>query len=282
MQETNKSSKGARITIYVLLTLFAIYYLFPLFLVLQNSFKGQFYISEAPFALPDSRTFVGWENYLYGITKIGFISIFGTSLFITVFSTCLIVLFTAMTAWYLVRVKGKFTTTLYYMFVFSMVVPFQMVMFTMSWMAQQLHLTNPVGILPLYLGFGSGMSVFMYAGFIKSIPLDIEEAATIDGCNPLQAFFMVVLPILKPTAVTIGILNAMWVWNDYLLPLLVLENKYKTLPIAIQQITTGSYGGRNMGAMMAMLVLSIVPIVIFYIAEQKHIIAGVTAGAVKG
>ena len=259
----------------------AIFFLAPIFLVLMNSFKGQFYISDAPFALPDSETFVGLRNYWNGIEKVGFFSAFGYSAFITVFSVAAIVLFTAMTAWYLVRIKTRTANALYYLFVFSMIVPFQMVMFTMSKMANLLRLDNPLGIILLYLGFGSGLSVFLYSGFIKSIPLDVEEAAMIDGCRPLQTFFFVVFPILKPTAITVAILNAMWIWNDYLLPYLVIGSRYRTIPIAVQYLQ-GGYGSRDMGALMATLILAIIPIVIFYLACQKYIIRGVMAGAVKG
>ena len=199
------------------------------------------------------------------------------------FSVLAILFFTSMTAYFLTRVKNRFTSGLYYMFVFSMIVPFQMVMFTMSKLANSFRLNNPVGMVVLYLGFGAGLSVFMFCGFIKSIPLEIEEAAMIDGCNPLQTFFGVVLPILKPTAITVAILNAMWIWNDYLLPYLVigLGTKYKTIPVAVQYLV-GSYGAKDMGAMMALLVLSVIPIIVFYLASQKYIIEGVVAGAVKG
>lgn len=220
-------------------------------------------------------------NYWNGIEKVGFFSAFGYSAFITVFSVAAIVLFTAMTAWYLVRIKTRTANALYYLFVFSMIVPFQMVMFTMSKMANLLRLDNPLGIILLYLGFGSGLSVFLYSGFIKSIPLDVEEAAMIDGCRPLQTFFFVVFPILKPTAITVAILNAMWIWNDYLLPYLVIGSRYRTIPIAVQYLQ-GGYGSRDMGALMATLILAIIPIVIFYLACQKYIIRGVMAGAVKG
>ena len=186
-----------------------------------------------------------------------------------------------MTAWYITRVKNKFTTALYYLFAFSMIVPFQMVMFTMSKTANILGLDNPLGIILIYLGFGAGLSVFIFSGFIKSIPVEIEEAAMIDGCNPIQTFFLVVLPILKPTAITVAILNAMWIWNDYLLPYLVIGNKYKTIPVAVQYLQ-GGYGSRDMGALMAMLILAILPIVIFYLLAQKHIIKGVMSGAIKG
>lgn len=279
MKNESKGWRGILLTAF--LTVLAIFFLIPVFLVLMNSLKGQFYISDAPFALPNSETFVGLRNYWNGIEKVDFFSAFGYSAFITFFSVAAIVLFTAMTAWYLVRAGTRAANGLYYLFVFSMIVPFQMVMFTMSKMANLLHLDNPVGIILLYLGFGSGLSVFLYSGFIKSIPLDVEEAAMIDGCRPWQTFFFVVFPILKPTAVTVAILNAMWIWNDYLLPYLVIGSRYRTIPIAVQYLQ-GGYGSRDMGALMATLVLAIIPIVIFYLACQKYIIRGVMAGAVKG
>ncbi len=266
---------------FVFLLVLAVVYLAPILLVLMNSFKGRFFISDTPFALPNGQTFVGIQNYFSGITKTGFISAFGYSLFITVFSVGTIVLFTAMTAWCITRVKSSVSSILYYLLVFSMIVPFQMVMFTMSKMANILHLDNPVGIIVLYLGFGAGLSVFIYSGFVKSIPLEIEEAATMDGCNPIQTFFLIVMPILQPVSVTVAILNTMWVWNDYLLPYLVIGSSYKTIPIAVQYLQ-GGYGSRDMGAMMAMLVLAIIPIVIFYLTCQQYIIRGVVAGAVKG
>ena len=279
MKNESKGWRGILLTAF--LTVLAVFFLIPVFLVLMNSLKGQFYISDAPFALPNSETFVGLRNYWNGIEKVDFFSAFGYSAFITLFSVAAIVLFTAMTAWYLVRAGTRAANGLYYLFVFSMIVLFQMVMFTMSKMANLLHLDNPVGIILLYLGFGSGLSVFLYSGFIKSIPLDVEEAAMIDGCRPWQTFFFVVFPILKPTAVTVAILNAMWIWNDYLLPYLVIGSRYRTIPIAVQYLQ-GGYGSRDMGALMATLVLAIIPIVIFYLACQKYIIRGVMAGAVKG
>ncbi len=279
MKNESKGWRGILLTAF--LTVLAVFFLIPVFLVLMNSLKGQFYISDAPFALPNSETFVGLRNYWNGIEKVDFFSAFGYSAFITLFSVAAIVLFTAMTAWYLVRAGTRAANGLYYLFVFSMIVPFQMVMFTMSKMANLLHLDNPVGIILLYLGFGSGLSVFLYSGFIKSIPLDVEEAAMIDGCRPWQTFFFVVFPILKPTAITVAILNAMWIWNDYLLPYLVIGSRYRTIPIAVQYLQ-GGYGSRDMGALMATLVLAIIPIVIFYLACQKYIIRGVMAGAVKG
>lgn len=275
-----KQQLQGNVTIIFLLIL-AVLYLAPILIVLMNSFKGRFFISDTPFAFPDSQTFVGLKNYTAGIAKTGFIQAFGYSLFITVFSVLTIVFFTSMTAWCITRVKSKISSLLYYLLVFSMIVPFQMVMFTMSKMANILRLDNPVGIIVIYLGFGAGLSVFIYSGFIKSIPLEIEEAATIDGCNPIQTFFLIVFPILKPIYITVAILNTMWIWNDYLLPYLVIGSNYRTIPIAVQYLQ-GGYGSKDMGAMMAMLVLAIIPIVIFYLTCQKYIIEGVVTGAVKG
>ena len=266
---------------FILLFILAILFLAPILIVFMNSFKGRFFISDAPFALPDADTFVGLKNYISGIAKTGFIQAFGYSLFITVFSVAAIVLFTSMTAWCITRVKSKLSTIIYYLLVASMIVPFQMVMFTMSKIANILRLDNPIGIILIYLGFGAGLSVFIFSGFIKNIPHEIEEAATIDGCSPIQLFFLVVFPILKPISITVAILNAMWIWNDYLLPYLVIGSNYRTIPIAVQYLQ-GGYGSRDIGAMMAMLVLAIIPIVIFYLTLQKHIIKGVVAGAVKG
>ena len=266
---------------FLLLLALSISFMLPIFIVFMNSFKGRFFISDAPFALPNSQTFVGLKNYTSGIAKTGFIEAFGYSLFITVFSVIAIVFFTSMTAWCITRVKSKYTTGLYFLFVFSMIVPFQMVMFTMSKVANMLRLDNPVGIILIYLGFGAGLSVFIYSGFVKSIPREIEEAATIDGCSPIQTFFLIVFPILKPISITVAILNTMWIWNDYLLPYLVIGSNYRTIPIAVQYLQ-GGYGSKDMGAMMAMLVLAIIPIVIFYLTMQKYIIEGVVAGAVKG
>lgn len=278
-----KAKKISDAIIFVILCVLVVLFITPVYFVVMNSFKGKLYISDNPFALPTAETFSRLTNYINGIQKTNFFGAFGWSLFITVFSVAAILLFTSMTAYYIIRVKGRVTSILYYMFVFSMIVPFQMVMFSMSKLANLTHLNNPVGIVFLYLGFGAGQSLFMFSGFIKSIPLEIEEAAMIDGCNPLQTFFGVVMPILKPTAITVSILNAMWIWNDYLLPYLVigLSTPYKTIPVAVQYLV-GSYGAKDMGAMMAILVMSIVPIIIFYLACQKHIIEGVVAGAVKG
>lgn len=257
-------------------------WIFPIVLVVVNSFKKKVYISKRPFTIPTEKMFVGWDNYISGVEKTNMIEAFGYSLFITIFSVAAIILFCSMSAWYITRVKSMVTNTIYYLCLFSMIVPFQMVMYTLSKIANMLHLGNPVGIVLVYLGFGAGLSVFMFTGFCKSIPLEIEEAAMIDGCNPLQTFFQVVLPIMKPTCITVTILQAMWIWNDYLLPSLVLDQKkYKTIPMAIQYLK-GGYGSVDMGAMMACLVIAIIPIIIFYIACQKYIIEGVVAGAVKG
>ena len=267
--------------LYLLLIGIGLTFLAPIIIVLYNSFKGKFYISDDPFALPNAETFSGIENYISGIEKTGFPAAFGWSLFITFFSVIAIVLFTSMTAWYIVRVKNGFTKALYYIFVFSMIVPFQMVMFTMTKTVADLGLDTPWGLIIVYLGFGAGLAVFMFCGFVKSVPVEIEEAAMIDGCNPIQTFFHVVFPIMKPTAITVAILDAMWIWNDYLLPYLLIGSEYKTIPIAVQYLR-GGYGSVDMGAMMAMLVLSIIPIVVFYLSCQKYIIKGIVAGAVKG
>lgn len=267
----------------LLFTVLSVIYVSPIVLVLINSFKKKAYISKKPFALPfNDKMFVKLENYINGLEKTGFFDAFFNSLIITVLSVCAIILCTSMCAWYISRVKNAFTKSFYYLCIFSMIVPFQMVMFTLSKIADGLKLGNPIGIVLVYLGFGAGLAVFMFCGFVKSIPLEIEEAAMIDGCNPIQTFFRIVLPILKPTCITVAILQAMWVWNDYLLPYLVLDlKKYKTIPIAVQYLK-GGYGSIDMGAMMAVLVLAIIPIVMFYLACQKYIIEGVVAGAVKG
>lgn len=279
----NKQTKTTNGIIALILVVVALAVLYPLFFILNNSFKGKFFISKDPFSLPTSEAFSGITNYVNGLIKTGLLSAIGWSFFITILSVILIILFTSMTAYYITRVKGRLTQGLYYMFVFSMIVPFQMVMFTMSSLADTFHLKNPVGMCVLYLGFGAGQAVFMFAGFIKSVPINIEEAAMIDGCTPLQNYFKVVFPILKPTAITVAILEAMWIWNDFLLPYLVIgiSTKYKTIPVVVQMLV-GSNGNKDMGALMAMLVLSIIPIIIFYLSCQKYIIEGVVAGAVKG
>lgn len=277
---TNKKTKNA--IMFTVLSALAILFLAPIFIVLMNSFKSKFQILSSPFSFPTSETFVGITNYINGINQSGILLSFVRSLFITVASVLLIVVATSMTAWYITRVRTKGTKLMYYLFVFSMIVPFQMVMFTLTYIVSKIGFNNVFGIVPVYLGFGAGLSVFMLSGFIKGIPLEIEEAATIDGCNPLQSFFLVVFPILKPTAITVAILNAMWIWNDYLLPYLVLGTREKTLPVTIQIAMQGAYGATDWGGVMAMLVLAIIPIVIFYLSAQKYIIKGVIAGAVKG
>ncbi len=276
-----KEKKTVSILWWGVLIALTLLFLLPIGIVLMNSFKGQFYIADAPFALPSAETFVGLQNYATGIAKIDFWRAFGYSLFITVASVLLIVVGTSMTAWYLVRSRNRLASFLYYTFVFSMIVPFQMVMFTMSKVANTLGLENPVGIVLLYLGFGAGLSVFMLGGFVRGIPRAIEEAAQIDGCTPPKMFFYVIFPLLKPITITVAVLNAMWIWNDYLLPALVIGSRYRTIPVAVQYLQ-GGYGSRDIGALMAMLILAIIPIIVFYAVAQKNIIKGVIAGAVKG
>lgn len=266
----------------VFFSLLSIAYVYPIVLVFINSFKKKAYISRDPFAIPTGKMFVGLENYVNGIEKTGLVQAFFVSLFITVCSVLVIVLCTSMCAWYISRVKNVVTNSIYYLCLFSMIVPFQMVMFTLSKLANMLHLSTPLGLVVVYLGFGAGLAVFMFCGFCKSIPLEIEEAAMIDGCTPIQTFFQVVLPIMKPTCITVAILQTMWIWNDYLLPYLVIDLKrWKTIPIAVQYLR-GGYGSIDMGAMMGVLVLAIIPIIVFYLCCQKYIIEGVVAGAVKG
>ena len=275
-----KSKRVGNNVIFLVLLALSVLFLVPIIIVIINSFKSRIYISSQPLKLPNAETFVALENYINGVTSSDFFSAFLRSLFITVVSVILIVLFASMAAWYIVRSNSKITKGIYYMLVFSMIVPFQMVMYTMTYVTNRANLDNIFGITFVYLGFGAGLSVFMLCGFIKSIPLEIEEAAMIDGASPIQAFFTVVFPMLKPTAITVAILNTMWIWNDYLLPYLVLGSDKKTIPVAIQLAMQGAYGSTDYGGFMAMLV--IVPIIIFYIFCQKYIIKGVVAGAVKG
>ena len=267
----------------VVLTILALLYVYPIIMILFNSLKKETTITTAgAFTLPTADGFAGLENYVNAIASKGFLQSLGYSLLITLTSVVAILICCSMCAWYITRVKGVISQGLYFLFVFSMVVPFQMVMFTLSQTADRLKLNTPWNIWVIYLGFGAGLAVFMFAGFMKSIPLEIEEAAMIDGCNPIQTSFLIVLPILKPTMVSVGILEAMWVWNDYLLPTLVLDIKsYKTIPMLIQYFR-GSYGKVEMGPMMASIMLTVIPIVIVYLVGQKHIIKGVAAGAVKG
>ena len=263
-------------------TIIGIVYILPILIVLMNSFKKKVYINKEPFQIPSGKTFASIENYISAIDKYELLSAVGWTVFITVGSVLVILVCTSMCAWYITRVTTKFTKLFYLLCVFSMVVPFQMVMFTLSLVADRTGLRTPWGIILIYLGFGAGLAVFMFCGFVKSIPLEIEEAAMIDGCTPLRTFFSVVLPIMKPTYISVGILETMWIWNDFLLPYLVLDlNKYKTISIAIQYMK-GSYGRVDMGAVMAALIFAVIPVVIFYLSCQKHIIKGVAAGAVKG
>ncbi len=278
---TKHSKRGIGFFYAILVALTAVF-IFPIVLVLINSFKSRLYVSTTPFSFPAGDMFVGLENYINGLTSSGFFLAFLRSAWVSVASVALIIVCTSMTAWFIVRVKGKLTRGLYYLFVFSMIVPFQMVMYTMTFMVTRLAFDNVLGIVLVYLGFGAGLSVFMFTGFVKAVPMEIEEAATIDGCSPLQTFFLVVFPMLKPTAITVAILNAMWVWNDYLLPYLILGSDHKTVPVAIQLAMQGAYGSTDYGGFMAMLVVSIIPIIIFYVCSQKYIIKGVIAGAVKG
>ncbi len=280
MENKKKVKHGMLAT--VIFSVISVLWIVPILVVVINSFKKKSFISREPFKIATGKAFVGMKNYVTGIEKTGFFSAFGDSLIITVLSVALIVVCTAMCGWYISRVHSAMSTAMYYLCVFSMIIPFQMVMFSLSKVADMLKLSNPLGIVLVYLGFGAGLAVFMFCGFVKAIPIEIEEAAMIDGCNPIQTFFGVDMPILKPTCITVAILETMWIWNDYLLPYLVLDiKKYKTIPIAVQYLK-GGYGSVDMGAMMAMLVLAIIPIIVFYAFCQKYIIDGVVAGAVKG
>ena len=275
--------KIAKSIVFIVLCILAVLWIYPVFMILINSLKGDTFIStNTVFQLPDAKSFIGLENYKDALSSKGFAAAFGYSLVITVTSDVLILVGTSMCAWYITRVHGMLSKVCYALFVFSMVVPFQMLMFTLSSTADRLDLDTPFNICIIYLGFGAGLAVFMFTGFMKSIPLEIEEAAMIDGCNPIQTFFQIVLPILKPTLISVAILETMWLWNDYLLPYLVLDRKkYMTIPILIQYFR-GSYGHVEMGPMMACIMMTVLPIIIMYICLQKYIIKGVIAGAVKG
>ncbi len=290
--------RAYKIFLYITLAVAGAVFIAPIVIVAYNSFKNKLYIMSDPFAFPNALTFDG-SNYIRGIAnsglfgnwfsalsgisiKSGAFGAFGRSLFITVLSVGLMILCSSMAAWYINRSGSKLCRAIYYILLFSMVVPFQMVMYTMTNVVMSLSLNSPIGIIFVYLGFGAGLSVFMYSGFVKSVPLEIEEAAMIDGCSPLQTFFKIVFPVLKPITVTVAILQTMWVWNDYLLPYLILGSKYKTVPVAIQLAMQGAYGSVDWGSFMAMLVVAIIPIIIFYLFGQKYIINGVVAGAVKG
>lgn len=266
----------------IFFTILGLIYIAPIIIVLFNSFKKKSFINLEPFKLPTAKNFIGLDNYTTALNQYGLLKAVGWTVFITVGSVIVILICTSMCAWAITRVKNKFTSAFYLLCVFSMVVPFQMVMFTLSLVADRLRLNTPWGIIIVYLGFGAGLAVFMFCGFVKSIPIEIEEAAMIDGCNPVRTFFSVVLPIMQPTYISVGILETMWIWNDFLLPYLVLDiNKYKTISIAIQYMK-GSYGRVDMGAIMAALIMAVIPVIIFYLACQKYIIEGVAAGAVKG
>ena len=279
-----KREERGKMVLTIIFTVICIAYIMPILIVLMNSFKSNAAVNTETFAFPNANSFVGFQNYIKGMTfgNYPFLKAVGYSLFITLASTALILVCTSMAAWYVSRVGSFFSKIVYYLCVFSMVVPFQMVMFNLAKTADTLKLNAPWTIPIIYLGFGAGLAVFMFSGFIKSIPLEIEEAAAIDGCGPIRTFFFVVLPMLKPTLISVGVLEIMWIWNDYLLPYLVLDRKqYMTIPIHIQYLK-GSYGSVDMGATMAMIMLSIIPIIVFYLSCQKHIIKGVAAGAVKG
>ena len=268
----------------VLFSVLCLFWIMPVVEVLINSFKSNNAVNLNPFALPNSETFMGLGNYIKGMTfgNYPFLKSAWYSLFITIASVFLILLFCSMSAWYICRVESGVSKAFYYLCLFSMIVPFQMVMFTLTFTADQLKLNTPYTIPIVYLGFGAGLAIFMFTGFVKGLPLEIEEAAVIDGCGPVQTFFQVVLPMLKPTMISVGILELMWVWNDYLLPYLVLDRtKYMTIPIHVQYLK-GSYGSVDLGATMAVIMLSIIPIIVVYMFCQKHIIKGVAAGAVKG
>ena len=280
--EKKRTLKDSILT--VVLGILSLAWIYPIFMILFNSLKKETSISTGTaFQIPNSGSFAGLENYINALTSKAFLSAFWYSLVITISSVVLILICCSMCAWFITRVKSWYSKALYYMFVFSMVVPFQMLMFTLSSTADRLHLSSPYTICIIYLGFGAGLAVFMFCGFMKSIPLEIEEAAMIAGCNPLPTFFRVVLPILKPTLISVGILETMWLWNDYLLPYLVLDRTkgYMTIPILIQYFR-GSFGKVEMGPMMASIMMNIIPIIIVYLLCQKHIIKGVAAGAVKG
>ena len=283
-KNTLSAQSHAKSALSVIFAVISLVYIFPVFMVVVNSFKQNTFVKTETFAMPTAESYAGWNNFITGMTFGGypFVNSVFYSVIITVLSTALIVLFTSMAAYYITRVDSRICRVIYYLCVFSMVVPFQMVMFTLSKTADTLKLNTPWTIPIIYLGFGAGLAVFMFVGFVKGIPLDIEEAAAIDGCGPLRTFFSVVLPMMKPTLISVTILELMWVWNDYLLPYLVLDiTEYRTLPIHIQYLK-GSYGTVDLGATMALILLSIIPVIVFYLSCQKHIIKGVAAGAVKG
>ena len=282
--QTLSGAKLGKTLLTVLMSVISIVYVMPVLAVVLNSFKLNTFVKTETFALPNAESYAGFANFIKGMTfgNYPFVNSVLYSVVITVLSTALILLFTSMAAWYINRRDSWVCRVIYYLCVFSMVVPFQMVMFTLSKTADKLHLNTPWTIPIVYLGFGAGLAIFMFVGFVKSIPLEIEEAASIDGCGPVRTFFSVVMPMMSPTMISVGILELMWVWNDYLLPYLVLDiNEYRTIPIHIQYLK-GSYGQVDLGATMALILLSIIPVIVFYLACQKYIIKGVASGAVKG
>ena len=284
MAKTLSAQKRGEVILSVVFSLISLVWVLPVILVLINSFKLNTYVKTDTFALPLNEMAAGFSNFIKGMTfgNYPFLKSAGYSLMITLFSTALILICTSMAAWYITRVDSRFCKLIYLLCVFSMVVPFQMVMFTLSKTADTLHLNTPWTIPVIYLGFGAGLAIFMFVGFVKSVPIGMEEAAALDGCGPVRTFFSIVLPVLKPTLISVGILEIMWVWNDYLLPYLVLDRtRFMTIPIHIQYLK-GSYGAVDLGATMALILMSIIPVIVFYLACQKHIIKGVAAGAIKG
>ncbi len=284
MAKSLSAQKRGEVILSIVFSLISLIWVLPVILVLINSFKLNTYVKTDTFALPLNEMSAGFSNFIKGMTygNYPFLKSAGYSLMITLFSTALILVCTSMAAWYITRVDSRFCKLVYLLCVFSMVVPFQMVMFTLSKTADTLHLNTPWTIPVIYLGFGAGLAIFMFVGFVKSVPIGMEEAAALDGCGPVRTFFSIVLPVLKPTLISVGILEIMWVWNDYLLPYLVLDRtRFMTIPIHIQYLK-GSYGAVDLGATMALILMSIIPVIVFYLACQKHIIKGVAAGAIKG
>ena len=284
MAKSLSAQKRGEVILSIVFSLISLIWVLPVILVLINSFKLNTYVKTDTFALPLNEMSAGFSNFIKGMTygNYPFLKSAGYSLMVTLFSTALILVCTSMAAWYITRVDSRFCKLVYLLCVFSMVVPFQMVMFTLSKTADTLHLNTPWTIPVIYLGFGAGLAIFMFVGFVKSVPIGMEEAAALDGCGPVRTFFSIVLPVLKPTLISVGILESMWVWNDYLLPYLVLDRtRFMTIPIHIQYLK-GSYGAVDLGATMALILMSIIPVIVFYLACQKHIIKGVAAGAIKG
>ncbi len=276
------TKKQINIVVYGVLSLLSALFLFPVFLVVINAFKSRFYISTDPFSIPAGELFVGLENFRRGLSSVGFFAAVGRSAVITVLSVVVIVVCAAMCAWFLLRAQGRWSRVLYGALIFSMVVPFPMIMYTATYLIDRARLATVLGMVPVYLGFGAGLSVFLYTAFIKTLPIALEEAAEIDGASVFSVFFRVVFPLLSPTAITVAILNGMWIWNDYLLPYLVLGNRLKTIPVAIELAMQGAFGSVDLGGLMAMLILAILPVLLFYLFAQRYVIEGITAGSVKG